>query len=230
MTIAKQFSKHANNYDNNNIIQRIISKALVRELQFKANNILELGCGSGQIFREISWDFDTYTAIDFSPLMCDLHPKQSNLEVKCFDFDSLEFKEFLKNKKYDLVISSSSLQWSKDLKKLLQILENITSNLQTVLFTSNTFKKIYEITKQKKSILSLDEIKNAFSAYDCSYEVLNYKLQFENKKDLFRYIKNSGVQGEIKLNYKDAKSLYKNYDLNYLEFEVVFIKTKLKPI
>lgn len=227
MTISKQFSKYANQYDNNNIIQRIVSKALVREINFNATNILELGCGSGQIFREISWELDKYTAIDFSKKMCELHPKGNNIQTFCFDFDSVEFKTFLKNKKYDLILSSSALQWSKDLKKLLKHLSEVSSNINCVLFTSNTFKSIYEITKQKQSILSLEQIKEAFSSYKSDIEVFNYSLEFKNKKELFRYIKNSGVQGEIKLSYKQAKELYIKYNLNYLEFEVVFIKAKL---
>jgi len=225
MTIENHFTKYANEYDDNNIIQRIVSKALVRDIKNNPKNILELGCGSGQIFREISWPIARYTAIDFSDSMCELHPKDKNIEVKCFDFDSGDFKEYLKNKKYDLIISSSALQWSKDLPRLLENLSKVSNNFQAVLFTSNTFKSIYEITKQEKQILSLDEIKNAFDLYDSEFEVFNYKLEFENKKEMFRYIKNSGVQGNASLNYKDAKNLYKKYDLNYLEFEVVFVKT-----
>ena len=53
-----------------------------------------------------------------------------------------------------------------------------------------------------------------------------YKLEFENKKDLFDYIKKSGVSGgNDSLDFKDAKKLYKEYNLNYLEFEVIFVKT-----
>ena len=53
-----------------------------------------------------------------------------------------------------------------------------------------------------------------------------YKLEFDNKKDLFDYIKKSGVSGvNASLDFKDAKKLYKEYNLNYLEFEVIFVKT-----
>ena len=225
MTISKNFSNHANDYDNNNIIQRIVSKALVREIKNKPKNILELGCGSGQIFREISWPINKYKAIDFSQKMCDIHPKNQNTEIKCFDFDSDKFYDDIKDDYYDLVISSSAMQWSKDLGKLLKRLFSITSKIDCVLFTSNTFKSIYEITKQKPAILSTEEIKNSFNKYNSAYEVFNYQIDFSTKKELFAYIKNSGVQGDVKLSYIDAKNLYKNYDKLYLEFEVIFIKS-----
>jgi malonyl-CoA O-methyltransferase len=226
MSIEKEFSKYANQYDNNNIIQRIVSIALIRECKNKPKRILELGCGSGQIFRNINWDIEYYKAIDFSQSMCKLHPKSKNIEVKCFDFDSDEFWENIKYQKFDIVFSSSALQWSKDLSKLLTKLLKVTNTIHSVLFTSNTFKTIYKITKQPPAILNLNKIKQECLkvSQNTQFEVFNYKLEFQNKKELFRYIKNSGVKGDIKLSFKDAKNLYLNYPLNYLEFEVVFIK------
>jgi len=223
MSTKSEFSKHAKDYDNNNIIQRIVSKALVRDIKNEPKKILELGCGSGQIFRHISWDIEYYKAIDFSSSMCELHPRDKNIEVKCFDFDSDEFYKNIKDEKYDLVLSSSAMQWAKNLKLLINRLLKVSQNINAVLFTSNTFKSIYEITKQKPAILSLDEIKESIKHTNHAYEVFNYKLQFETKKELFKYIKNSGVKGDIKLSFKDAKSLYKMYNLDYLEFEVIFL-------
>ena len=52
------------------------------------------------------------------------------------------------------VISSSAMQWSKDLKKLIKQLSNTTENINAVLFTSNTFKTIQNITDTKSVITS----------------------------------------------------------------------------
>ena len=224
--VEEKFSKHANEYNENNIIQQIVSKALVREITSKPKKILELGCGSGQIFKNIDFDYDYYKAIDFSKAMCDIHPKDKNLDIYCLNFDSEEFFDNIKNDKYDLVLSSSALQWSQNLSKIISALKNITSEINMVLFTSNTFKTIFEINKKISPILDTATIKNAFDkSFDCKYEILNYKLEFDDKKSLFKYIKNSGVTGNSKsLSFKEAKKLYKNYNLNYLEFEVIFIK------
>lgn len=225
--VNQEFSKHANDYNKYNIIQQIVSKALIRELDFQPQRILELGCGSGQVFKNIDFDFEYYKAIDFSQNMCDIHPKQKNLDIVCVDFDSSDFHNTIKNDKYDIVLSSSALQWSKDLKKIIQSLAMVSENIHMVLFTSNTFKTIFSLTNTHSPILDITTIKDAFDTYySCKYEILNYKLEFNNKKKLFDYIKNSGVSGGQKLSYKEAKKLYQNYDLNYLEFEVVFIKGK----
>ncbi|CAM3478151.1 MAG: methyltransferase [Aliarcobacter sp.] len=227
MSVKNQFSKYAKEYQNHNIIQQIVAKSLVRELNFKPKRILELGCGSGQVFSHISWEIDFYKAIDFSASMCELHPKASNIEVKCFDFDTQEFINEIKSDSYDIVLSSSALQWSKDLSKIIKHLSYITNEINAVLFTSNTFKTIQNITKIKSPILDEFSIKKAFSKYfKCEFETIMYKLEFDDKKELFDYIKKSGVSGgNTSLDFKEAKKLYKEYNLNYLEFEVIFVKT-----
>ena len=227
MSEKNQFSKYAKEYKSHNIIQQICAKSLVRELKEQPKRILELGCGSGQVFNHINWDVDFYKAIDFSASMCELHPKGENIEVKCFDFDTQEFLDEIKDNSYDIVLSSSALQWSKDLSKIIKHLSYITNEINAVLFTSNTFKTIQELTKTKSPILDEDSIKEAFSKYFlCDFETIMYKLEFDNKKDLFDYIKKSGVSGgNTSLDFKDAKKLYKEYNLNYLEFEVIFVKT-----
>lgn len=227
MSVKNQFSKHANQYNNFNIIQQLAAKALVRDIKNTPKTILELGCGSGQVFKYINWKLDSYTAIDFAPSMCELHPRDTNIEVKCFDFDSEAFFDFLKNKNFDLILSSSAMQWSKNLSKLIGNLSTCTKEINAVLFTSNSFKTIQELTNTKSPILSLKSIKEAFlTHFECEFEVHNYNLEFENKKDLFDYIKKSGVSGASStLDFKTAKKLYKDYKLNYLEFEVIFVKT-----
>ncbi len=227
LSVKNQFSKYAKEYKNHNIIQQIVAKSLVRELKFQPKRVLELGCGSGQVFNHINWEIEFYKAIDFSASMCELHPKGKNIEVKCFDFDTQEFLDEIKDNNYDIVLSSSALQWSKDLSKIIKHLSFITNEINAVLFTSNTFKRIQEITNTKSPILDELAIKEAFSKYFlCEFETILYKLEFDNKKDLFDYIKKSGVSGgNASLDFADAKKLYKEYDLNYLEFEVIFVKT-----
>lgn len=225
MSVKNEFSKHANEYNTYNIIQQIVAKSLVRDVQNQPKRILELGCGSGQIYKHITWPIEYYKAIDFSASMCDLHPTGANIEVACYDFDTQEFIDAIKDQEYDLVLSSSALQWSKDLSKIMATLSKISPEVNAVLFTSNTFKSIQEITESKSPILSQEEIKRAFLSYfECEFEVFNYNVEFDNKKLLFDYIKKSGVSGDSTLSYKEAKKLYKEYSLNYLEFEVIFIK------
>lgn len=226
MSVKKEFSKYANQYNSHNIIQQIVAKSLVRDIKDEPKKILELGCGSGQIFKYINWNIDFYKAIDFSESMVELHPRGKNISVECFDFDSEEFFESIKNDKFNLILSSSAMQWSKNLSLLVSKLIQSTSEINAVLFTSNTFKTIQDITQTKSPILAQDVIKKSFEEHcKCEFEVLNYNLEFDSKKALFDYIKKSGVSGSSnQLSFKDSKKLIKEYNLNYLEFEVIFVK------
>ena len=63
--------------------------------------------------------------------------------------------------------------------------------------------------------------------FDAALEVVNYRLEFESTRDMFRYIKHSGVSGSRKvLGYKQTKQLMRDYPVNYLEFEVAFIYSR----
>jgi malonyl-CoA O-methyltransferase len=226
MSVKNEFSKHANSYNSYNIIQQLAAKALVRDIAITPKRILELGCGSGQIYKYISKNFDIhyYKAVDFSQSMCNLHPKDKNIEVLCHDFDDEDFLNLLQQDSYDMVISSSALQWANNLSSILKTIAHITPYFYASLFTSNTFKTIQKITQKPSPILSLQTIEKEFLNYfDATFEVINYKLEFDDKKTMFDYIKKSGVSGNANLSFKEAKELYKRYDLNYLEFEVVFI-------
>ncbi len=228
MNVSNEFSKYANDYNSNNIIQQIVAKALIRDIKSKPKKIMELGCGSGQIYKYIDWEIENYTAIDFSKEMCKLHPRGEKVDVHCFDFDSLDFAKFLENKKFDMIISSSAMQWSKNLQNLVDILSKSSNFINCVLFTSNTFKTIQNITKQKSPILDTNTIKNSFlKNFECEFEIFNYNLEFDDKKKMFEYIKKSGVEGGgDKLSFKLAKKLFKEYPHSYLEFEVIFIKAQ----
>ena len=93
------------------------------------------------------------------------------------------------------------------------------------IFTSNTFKTINKTASINSILKSADEVNEIQKKYfNAEFEVLNYKLEFESTRDMFKYIKKSGVSGSRKiLNYKESKRLLNEYPLSYLEFEVAFI-------
>jgi malonyl-CoA O-methyltransferase len=96
------------------------------------------------------------------------------------------------------------------------------------IFTSSTFKTLNETASIESILLGSDELDELQKKYfDATYEVVNYKLEFESTRDMFRYIKKSGVSGARRvLNYKESKALLNEYPLKYLEFEVAFIYSK----
>ncbi len=223
MQHTKEFSKRAKDYQDYNYLQVKIAKKLISQISNKPKRILDLGCGSGEVFKEIDWEYEKFIAVDFAKNMCKLHPKNPKIEVLNFDFDDKNLYKKLLDSNIDTVISSSSLQWSQNLELLAQNISKISDNIYLSIFTNNTFKTINKTTNLNSILPTSENLLKIFD--DFEFEIENYKLYFKNNNLIFKYIKNSGVSGGVKrLDFKSTKKLIKEYPVDYLEFEVMFLK------
>ncbi len=230
----KEFSKNAKNYEEYNIIQKKVAKKTLSLIDKSCKSILDLGCGSGGIYRYIDWELDKFVGVDSSKNMCSLHPKSDNVEIINMDYEkSILYDEVLKDRKFDIVCSSSSLQWCKNLPKTVQNFSKLSDRCAASIFCDKTFKTIYQISGLDTFLPKYEEVVEIFSNYyDIEFQREFYKLYFEDNISKFRYIKKSGVSGGVKrLSYKETKRLIDEYPLEYLEFEVLYIKgdKKLSP-
>jgi len=224
MSILKEFSRFANSYDRLNIIQKDIAKELVRRLDRDYNTILDIGCGTGEIYKNIiqnSIKFNKFIGIDISQKMLDIHPKGSRVELKNLSFDD-KIED-----KFDIVISSSALQWSSDLDYTLNNISKLSNRFLFAIFTSNTFKSIHKLANIDSPIYPKEYLTNKIDNYfNASYTTLSYKLYFQNSYDMLKYIKESGVNGGgKKLSFKEIKNIVNNYPFKYLEFEILIVET-----
>jgi malonyl-CoA O-methyltransferase len=226
MNVVQEFSRFANQYDSYNSVQSQVATKLVSMIeQKKYNSVIDIGCGSGLIYKNMinSISFREFIALDFSMEMLDIHPYTKNIKKIHFDFNKQE--NFKQLGRYDIVVSSSALQWSRDLDTTLQGISNLSTKCYLSIFTSNTFSTLHKVANIKSPIYSEEYIKNSIKKYfDCSFETIKYHITFSSVHQMFQYIKRSGVSGgDRQLSYSKTKELIKNYPLNYLEFEVLFI-------
>ncbi|MCK4974700.1 MAG: methyltransferase domain-containing protein [Sulfurimonas sp.] len=227
MKISSEFSKYALEYNTYNVIQNKVIKKLLSLVDKKPLNILDLGCGNGSLCKSIKWDYNHFTGVDFAPGMLELHPKSKNIEAVYGDFNDKTLFENLLTCQYDYIFSASALQWAEDLDMVFKNIKELNAPIALAIFTSNTFKTLNETASINSLLRSADEVNELQKKYfNAQYEVVNYKLEFESTRDMFRYIKKSGVSGSRKvLSYKESKKLLNEYPVNYLEFEVIFIYT-----
>lgn len=225
MKISSEFSKHALEYDKYNVIQNRVIQKLLSLVNNKPLNILDLGCGNGSLCKAIDWNYEHFTGVDFAPGMLELHPKSKNIEAVYGDFNDKTLFENLLTCQYDYIFSASALQWAEDLDMVFKNIKNLNAPIALAIFTSNTFKTLNETASITSLLRSADEVNELQKKYfDGEFEVINYKLEFESTRDMFKYIKKSGVSGARKvLSYKESKKLLNEYPVNYLEFEVIFI-------
>ena len=222
----EEFSKWASSYDNFADIQKKVAKELLDKIDNNPKRILDLGCGTGEIYKNISWKYDFFLGVDCSNSMCELHPKSDKVDILYSDFDSIFLEKRLNTyAPFDMIISSSSLQWSKDIPQIFNLCNQLSQNMAFSIFTDGTFKTIYSMTNRSSFLPNAKTL--AFTAKEilnAKVEIRTYKLYFEDNISKFGYIKKSGIGGGVQmLTYTQAKHLFKSYPLKYLEFEVLFI-------
>ncbi len=220
---VNEFSRRANSYIKYNSIQKEVVKKLVQNIKTKPKNILDLGCGAGAVYNTIDWNIDRFVAIDQAENMCILHPKNEKIVLLNEDFENPKLLEDIGY--FDIVISSSALQWAKDIESVIENISKISNHIAVSIFCDGTFKTIYNLTNMQSFLPNSTYIINLFEKkFKINYEKVVYKLDFKDNISKFKYIKQSGVSGgKKKLTFKQTKELIKNYPHTYLEFEVLFV-------
>ena len=231
--VIEQFSRFAHQYNTHNEIQVKVANTLVASVpDIKYKCILDIGCGSGEILKNLKDRnilFKEFIALDSSQAMLDIHPMNKSITKVHADFNNESFLKDLPMQEYDILLSSSALQWSNNLDFTLKKLSKLSKTLYTAIFTSGTFKTLHKTAGLKSPIYPSETVQNSMLKYysDVTFTVHHYTLEFDSTREMFKYIKKSGVSGgEKKLSYKETKYLMETYPLDYLEFEVLFVEAK----
>lgn len=222
-----EFSRYAAEYGSRNVIQRLVAQKLIVFTHDQPKNILDLGCGNGTLFSLIDWESERFVGVDFSEQMLEHHPLLSNVELILGNFNDPALFEKLRGENFDRIYSASALQWADDLDEVLKSLASLNTPMSLAIFTAGTFKTLHESAGVMPLLRSSDEvIAIAEKHLNAQFEVVHYTLEFDSVREMFRYIKRSGVSGGRRvLDFAQTKRLMETYPLNYLEFEVVFITT-----
>jgi len=226
---VKEFSRFAHQYNRYNMIQVEVAKALVEQLPVgEYRTIVDIGCGSGEVYKNIERSghyFSEYIALDSSKEMLEIHPSAENIVKFQADFNVPETYSHFHPDSKSILLSSSALQWSKDFDFTIRQLSLKFEKAYFAIFTAGTFKTLHQIAKIDSPIYTKQEIQEVLKKYyNASFNTMVYRLDFENVRDMFQYIKKSGVSGgEKQLSYKQTKHVMQNYPLKYLEFEVLFM-------
>lgn len=233
LNVVQEFSRFAHQYDKHNMIQAKVAKTLVEQLSLSSyRRVIDIGSGSGEVFKNFkkhNISVEKFVALDASQEMLSLHPSDANVLKICANFNEKYFFKQIPQSNVDLIISSSALQWSTDLDFTLAGLSKLSDAFHATVFTSGTFKTLHKVAGVNSPIYEIDVIQERIKKYysSVSFTIHQYRLDFSSTREMFRYIKQSGVSsGERKLSYKQTKKLIQKYPLKYLEFEVLFVEAK----
>ncbi len=227
MKVAQEFSRYASYYGTYNVIQNRVVDKLIAGMTTHPKRILDLGCGNGAVFKAIDWSLDQFVGVDFAPGMLSEHPKDVMITCMQGDFNTPELFETLESYRFDHIISASALQWATSLEAVCEALRRFEVPLSLALFTCKTFDTLYKTAGLEPILRCSDEIETIFKRFfKPEFERVTYELEFDSKRELFRYIKRSGVSGGRNvLGYKEMKALMARYPHRTLEFEVLYIHT-----
>lgn len=228
MRVKEQFNKYASYYHNNSIIQSKGVELLVETLPNNLGRTIDLGCGSGRLFKELykkSKSFKRFYGVDFAESMLRLHPRAENVKLLTADFNKKESFDRLRELKAQTLLSASALQWAKDIDFTLEQCATLAPFAGLFLFCSGTFKTLHKSVGLRSPIHSCEKIESAFKSHykAAKIEKYNFSLPFATTLDMLRYIKLSGVSGNLQLSYTQMKHILENYPLKYLEFETILL-------
>jgi len=225
MKIQQAFSHNAGAYEEVNVVQRRVLEALLAKITDRPKRLLDIGCGSGGVYRHIGWELQHFVGMDFAEGMLALHPRAEEVVLFNRDFNDRSSFEEVSNMAFDRIISSSALQWAADLDAVFGAIAALKAPVSLAIFTDNTFKTLYEtaslppLLRSRESVLSL-----ARKHFHAEMEVMEETLHFPSVRDMFRYMKKSGVgAGRNILGYTQMRQLMERYPLDYLEYEIVLI-------
>lgn len=227
MSVQTEFSRYADHYGEYNLIQKQVAEKLIRDIgKEQPARILDLGCGAGTLIGLLPYVPQHFVGVDFAPRMLELHPKGSHIECLYGDFNDPNLFDQLQRVKFDRIFSASALQWAEQLDLLLSSMASMGVPVSLAIFTSKTFETLFKTAGLEPLLRSADEVIHTAKKYfDVETEIVRYALAFDSVRDMFRYIKRSGVSGGRNvLSYREMKTLMETYPLDYLEFEVVFIR------
>ena len=231
---AREFDRFAKSYAKHNSLQKEIARELISLVDDEISRVADIGCGDGAVYDELLSQekrFEKFYAIDSSKNMLSLHPKDESVELVCLDFNSPEFGERLSELNVDTIISSSALQWAKSPEKVLEDISLNSKKAYLSIFTSETFAFLHKFAGVKSPIHSKERLSRAIGSF---FEVeniyiLRYRIRFESREDIFRYIKRSGVSGRRgELSFQATKRLIREFPRDYLTFEVLFVVANSK--
>jgi malonyl-CoA O-methyltransferase len=230
MNIQESFSQNAKEYGKVNIIQQKVLKTLVANIDDTPARILDIGCGRGGVYETIDWHIEHFVGMDFAPGMLALHPKNSHITLLEKDFNDPDVFETLHTESFDRIISSSALQWAKDLDMTLQHIASFHTPVSLSIFTSGTFQTLHKVANIPPLLRSREEVLSVIKKhFDAQVDTLHYTLQFPDVRAMFRYMKQSGVgAGRNILGYREMKRVMESYPLDHLEYEIVLVHQNKK--
>lgn len=226
--VALRFAQAGQSYTEHAVVQKQITQHLFDliekycpELFSKhLENVLEIGCGSGNLTHLLIKKIQINYLIlnDLYPEIQQHFLNYQNLDYLIGDIEQLKFPQDL-----DLVASSSALQWINDLDGVLKKIHHSLNSQGFLCFSTfgqQNLKQIKSLTGQGLEYLSLENIQEKLQQH--GFEILHISeqtqvLSFEHPKQILQHLKATGVTATAS-NFRWTKHSLQDFYSNYQQF------------
>lgn len=199
--VRQRFEKNLSTYSENAIVQKHMASELVAALMTNHsknfNQVLEIGCGTGTLTKEIlnKLDFEELFANDI--VESSLNPEIISDKIKTLygDCEKIPFPQNL-----NLVVSNATFQW---LENLPAVLDKIHASLdQNGILAFNTFEQwnLYQIKTITGSTLNYYKKAELEKLLNENFKILysnseTIEVEFDSPQDVLKHLKLTGVNG-----------------------------------
>lgn len=241
---ARFFSRAASTYDDGAIAQKEAARRLFSItrsiLEKRSLRILEAGCGTGTLSKMLlTLEPSLLSLADISDGMLEECKERigerDNLQYIKADCESANFKAG-----YDLVVSSSAMQWFHDFREGLLNLRQALSDdglMAFFMFTAGTFDEIKSISGDGIAYLDDTDVRMIVNKTlrDPKFEYFDYKTHYTDCMSMLRSLKASGVSGTgsriwtkgmLRRFIKEYTQRYSDSEGVYLSWHGIFVSGK----
>ncbi len=241
--IEKNFNKAAKSYDQMASIQKYVANDLVNLiLEHKdticPSKILDIGTGTGFMVEKLFPHFpgSSYIINDIAiNMLHEAHRKLKNIPNLSIQIGDVEISKF---EPVDLITSSLSFQWFKNMEITLKKLWGDTKVIAFSTLMDGSFKnwndtcKAYNLGCGFHCYPSFKQLENLCLQLNPKFSYFNYKtynLAFSNPKEFIYYLRELGANTSpfphtLPYNLKQLMKLDKSINANYEVFYTLLIK------
>ncbi|MEM7317271.1 MAG: methyltransferase domain-containing protein, partial [Planctomycetota bacterium] len=194
--ILSEFDRASSTYQAHSEVQQEIARALANlliEACPKPDTILELGCGTGNLTRLLAQQYPSsrIEATDASPSM--LEEARRLMDESQVKYSELVIDSNLRlDSDWDLIASSMTLQW---LKNLPQVIGRLADRAQTLAFAlpihgtfANWIEAHHKIGRLPgtREFVTADELRDACADYDCVMTTEDFPVHYHRPIDFVK--------------------------------------------
>jgi malonyl-CoA O-methyltransferase len=234
--IDKNFSEAANTYDLWAKHQNRIAKTLSSHIPILANinNILDLGCGTGNSIESLLSlypDADVL-GVDIAEGMIE-YCREKWKDYKKINFHQCDIEDLELSQKYDLIISSCSLQWLTDIKSTFNKFLNCMNPGGYLALAIPVEGSLNELKHSYVQVFSSDIPGLYFQNENMLIDAINQNRvknchtftevvsEYYESLDVLRYFRKIGVTFSNQHNYKtksisEIRMLMKQYQQDFM--------------